>query len=178
MKKAYNWYMDWVKRHKKISIASTILLVILVLAVSSGSDTSQQTSNQEARQETQAEQQEEATETEPVAEQQQEANLAEEAERSLKAALAIESFTELLMQDSSSLMGYIASFENVNSSTVRVVIQTDLERDEAQQVGRAIFSNAAYDNEQLKALDTLVVRDTSGVDKANVYRQDVPLLNR
>ncbi|GEM_PF-2875748 len=105
-------------------------------------------------------------------------DLAKQTEESLKKALEISSFTELLFQDPSSLMGYIASFENVNDSTVRVVIQTDIERNEAQQVGRVIFSTAAYDNENLKALDTLVVRDISGIDKANIYRWDIPALKR
>lgn len=67
----------------------------------------------------------------PNTEQKPSVDLAKQTEESLKSALAISSFTELLSRDSSSLMGYIASFENVNDSTVRVVIQTDLERDEA-----------------------------------------------
>lgn len=178
MKKILNGYISWYKKHKILTIAGTLILLIIIVSVAT-SDTNTQTDNQESNRQTTTEASAEPQQEEkPQEDQKPEVDLAKQTEEGLKKALAIESFTELLTQDSSSLMGYIASFENVNNSTVRVVIQTNLERDEAQQVGRAIFSNAAYDNDNLKDLDVVVVRDTTGVDKANVYRKDVPLLNR
>lgn len=104
-------------------------------------------------------------------------DLASDTEKSLKQARGVTSFSELLNSSPPSLMGYINGFENINNGTVRVILQTPLEKSDAEQVGKAIFSLAAYDNDRLSELETLVVRDLSGVDKANIYREDVPMLN-
>lgn len=175
MKKIFNWYKGLYTKHKILTVIGTLIALVLVLGVA-GSDTSQQPAEQAENTQTATEAPAEAEQAEKPQEQQPAESLAARSEKALKTELQVTNFSEILSDPNrtGSPLGYIASFEDVNSSTVRVVLQTDLDRDEANNAGRIIFGLFGL---QVEEVDTLVVRDSSGVDKANVYRRNVPVLN-
>lgn len=99
---------------------------------------------------------EEPTETEEPAE--PESDLGEEVKEAALAAAAIDSFQAL---SSDSIAFYIADFETVSTGTVRVYAQADFTDDEREDLARWV-ANMTCD--PVPDLDTIVVRDTSGID--------------
>lgn len=79
----------------------------------------------------------------------------------------VDSFQDL---DPSSQAYAITEIEGVNSSTVRVHVQQDLDETGEEDLARMVFGLASVD---VPDLDTVVIQDTSGVD-ANFYKSDFP----
>jgi hypothetical protein len=165
------------KEWKNLSNAEKIIALIFIAVIVIGAFliiraiASVNIFDQPANDQPRATSQQEATEAKP------EVNLAELTEQELKTQLGVNSFAEGLSdpkRDQTSALWHISDLENVNSSTVRINIQTRLDKDEAKRAGTVAFGLVGGQLEQVK---TIVIRDASGVDKANVYRNDVPVLN-
>lgn len=72
-------------------------------------------------------------------------------------------------------MFYIASIEDHDPSTVRITVQADMSRDEAELTGTRIFNLVGG---QIEEVRTIIMTDAGGIDRANLYRRNIPLLNR
>lgn len=119
-----------------------------------------------------------ATSEQQPADQKPEADLAKEVETKFLEFWGFGSTTEFLtapdMPDTAKIYGFINGFENINSTTVRVFVQTDIDKDEAKDIGKHIMGAVGLD---LENLDFIVVRGTDGLD-VNVSRNDIPALRR
>lgn len=93
------------------------------------------------------------------------ADLGAEVESALLAANGVSSFTEL----SPTSPGWaITSIDEMNSSTVRVHVQESLSESEKKRTGSWTILMTCS---EVPALDTVVVRDTSGID-TNVFKRN------
>lgn len=91
-------------------------------------------------------------------------------------AFGVTSLTELLGQpgiDSSNPVYAISEWEPMGTSTMRVYVQADMTKAEAQKVGIHIFN---FVGPKFPELDIIVVRGIDGIDR-NVSRRDAPLAN-
>lgn len=103
-------------------------------------------------------------------------DLAKRVESQFLSAWGVSSLSELRhMEDmpAESLVPYITGFEDVSSGTVRVFVQTDLSKSEAEQLGRNVLTMTGM---EIKELNTVVVRGTDGID-VNYFRSSVPGLS-
>jgi cell division protein FtsL len=118
------------------------------------------------------------TSEQQAVDQKPEAKLAKEVEAKFLEFWGFKSTSEFLtaedMPDSAKIYGFINGFEDINSSTVRVFVQTDVTKDEAKDIGKHIMGAVGLD---LENLDFIVVRGTDGLD-VNVSRNDIPALRR
>lgn len=99
--------------------------------------------------------------------------LAPQVEAELLTQLGTNSFPEGLTRDPNNLLFYIANIEDHNTSTVRITIQSTMTKDDATLVGERAFNLVG---QQIPDLDTIIITDQGGVDRANIYRADLPLL--
>lgn len=106
-----------------------------------------------------------------------EPDIATTVDAELKEQLGVTQYSEWTNQDGvdeGSPLAAITSIGSIGDDTVRVFIQENLSKEESKQAGVRIFSLVG---EQIPALDTVVVQASNGLD-VNVFRKDVPLLNR
>lgn len=60
---------------------------------------------------------------------------------------------------------YIADFETITEGTIRVIVQESLTDDGKEKTARWVFNMGCVVDDGMTPLDTVVVRDISGVDK-------------
>lgn len=119
---------------------------------------------------------EEASEEEAVDDvpEPQDDDIAERLEAEALVQFMVDDFIDLLNQEyyDFSLPPYyaITGFESIGRSTVRVNVQEPMTDDEEEQMARWFFNMTC---QEVPELDTLVVRDTSGVD-SNFYASRYP----
>jgi len=164
-------WKDSSKKEKKVAIIAITIIALVVIGVI-GADTSNyenteqqpQTNNQQG--------------SEPAPEAKPEVNISEEVEAKFLEFWGFESTKEFLtasdMPDSAKIYGFINGFEDINSTTVRVYVQTDINEEEAKYIGKHIMGAVGSDIENLSFI---VVRGTNGLD-VNISRDDVPALRR
>lgn len=157
------------KNKKILTVVGVVLVLFIIIGIAGGSDTPQQNNSSDTNQQ-------QATETKP--EPKQEAKLAKEVEAKFLEFWGFKSTSEFLtapdMPDTAKIYGFINGFEDINSSTVRVFVQTDIDKDEAKDIGKHIMGAVGLD---LENLSFIVVRGTDGLD-VNVSRNDIPALRR
>lgn len=157
---------DWDNAPKAVKIVSFVIVGILfiwIISLFSGgsSDTSDMTQNNS-----------QSSESSQISQE----GLADRVEEAFLAGWGLEKtsdfFTAPDMPDTAKIYGFINEFEDIGSGDVRVYVQTDISKTEAEAIGKHIMSMVGLDIEEL---EFIVVRGTDGLD-VNVSRNDIPAL--
>lgn len=90
-------------------------------------------------------------------------SFAKKVEKTVLDAAAVDKFSEL---GSDSPAFAVTKVEDISSGTIRVYVQDSLTDDQSADVARWFMNMGCGSDDSLK-LDTVVVRDTSGVDRNN-----------
>lgn len=166
----YAWAKSSWNKGVKIAITAVVGLFVLMVLVAMATTDTTTTSTQNNDSKPATEQQQPAENTEPASE----VSLAKEVEAKFLEFWGFSDTQEFLtapdMPDTAKIYGFINGFEDVNDGTVRVYVQTDIDKDEAKRIGIHIMGAVGTD---LENLDWLVIRGTDGLD-VNVSRNDVP----
>ena len=103
-------------------------------------------------------------------------SLADRVDAVMKETFGVEeSYTEYLLNEDAapgSLIGYISRMEDERNGSVKVFVQTDLTREEAESLGTTIMGNAGF---QIEELDWIIVRGVDGREY-DTSRNSIPAL--
>lgn len=153
---------SWFARHKILTVIIAVFgLIVLVSAFTTDTGNVSNDSSNSSKESAESSQQEQKT------------SLAKTVESKFLETVGHDSLSELQTDDTwpnGSKVPYIVGFEDVSSGTVRMFVQDDITKDEAETVG--IFAMGAVGTD-IEELDFIVVRGTDGLD-VNVSRNDVP----
>ena len=91
-------------------------------------------------------------------------SLANRVEKQFVKSWGADSLGDLRLKEdmpSDSLVPYISGFEDVSSGTVRVLVQSDIDKSEAERLGRNVITMTGFDIEDLSVV---VVRGIAGLE--------------
>lgn len=159
----------WYKKMKFVIPLVIVLVIVLVTAINGADESSESASEQEEiTTETIAEESEETTTEEETEEpERSDEEKAADYEAWLKSQFGVDSFTEVLMQDSTLWAGYVNGIV-ANNNNMHVRLQVDREDPEAKEMAKraskAIASLAkASKDPRVENVNWVIVEDGAGV---------------
>lgn len=154
----------WDKNNKTIVVLLIVIIIIFMnLAIGINKSDTTTPTDATSTQEQQV----------PKTNQEEKVSIANKVESKYLEFWGVKDLSELHSLEGVSLnLRSITGFEEVNSGVVRVYVQEDISKAEAEEVGRHIMGAVGMD---IPELDFVVPRGTNGLD-VNVSRSDIPAL--